>query len=232
MGLPTPETGHLRERQFRDVYDPAEDTFLLLDALEADREYLTSTVDPLICLEIGSGSGCVITFLNLLLKKSSTVCFSTDINGAANRATTITASKNDTTSPVEAVNCLFAEPLARRLARSVDVLIFNPPYVVTPSSEVGSTGIEAAWAGGIDGREVIDQFLAVPDALLSDRGALYLVTVKENRPDEIAAIFREKYGLESKIVARRSVGIEGLSIMRVSRGRTGGDDGAGRGDGQ
>lgn len=48
----------------------------------------------------------------------------------------------------------------------MDVVVWNPPYVVTPSEELeqavrcrrGEGGIALAWAGGVDGVEVINEF--------------------------------------------------------------------------
>ena len=37
--------------------------------------------------------------------------------------------------------------------------MFNPPYVPTPVEEVTQPGIARAWAGGPQGRQVIDAFL-------------------------------------------------------------------------
>ena len=49
---PTPDLSHLTQEDFKHVYDPAEDTFILLDALEADAPRLVN-FQPFICLEIG-----------------------------------------------------------------------------------------------------------------------------------------------------------------------------------
>lgn len=97
----------------------------------------------------------------------------------------------------------------------MDVLLFNPPYVVTPSEEVGSSGIEAAWAGGERGREVVDRFLPVVPKLLSEKGLFYLITILENNPDEIISILG-KSGLRGEVCLSTRAGNERLSVLRFS----------------
>lgn len=50
--IPTPSLSHLSKEDFTRIYEPAEDTFILLDALEADAERLRRD-KPRLVVEIG-----------------------------------------------------------------------------------------------------------------------------------------------------------------------------------
>lgn len=86
------------------------------------------------------------------------VFFTTDINPFACQITRQTGIQNEI-KLIEPIQTSLVQGLLPRLKNSIDILCFNPPYVVTTHEEVGSMGIEASWAGGIDGREVIDELL-------------------------------------------------------------------------
>nr|XP_040028166.1 methyltransferase N6AMT1 isoform X1 [Gasterosteus aculeatus aculeatus] len=208
----TPVYSHAGRGDFRDVYEPAEDSFLLIDALEKDAELLQQ-MGPCVCLEVGSGSGVVSAFLASLVGPGA-LYLCTDVNPAAAQCTAKTASCND--APLQPVITSLVEGLLPRLSGTVDVLLFNPPYVVTPSEEVGSTGIEAAWAGGERGREVTDKFLPAVPQLLSSNGLFYLVTIAENEPDEIIG-FLGKFGLRGETHMSTRAGNERLSVLRFHR---------------
>ncbi|KAM6290205.1 methyltransferase N6AMT1 [Porphyrio hochstetteri] len=212
--LPTPRYDHVGPHgPFRDVYEPAEDTFLLLDALEQDAARLRQAGIE-ICLEIGSGSGVVSAFLASSVIGSNTLYICTDINPMAAYCTQETALLNNV--HLQPVITDLVKGLSPRLNGTVDLLLFNPPYVVTPSEEVESHGIEASWAGGKKGREVMDRvFPLVPD-LLSPGGLFYLVTIKENNPDEILETMK-KCGLEGTRVLSRQAGQEVLTILKFRK---------------
>jgi release factor glutamine methyltransferase len=63
---PTPFLDHISNEDYLEVYEPAQDTFLFLDALEDDILALNE-LNPAVLCELGPGSGCIITFLASLL---------------------------------------------------------------------------------------------------------------------------------------------------------------------
>lgn len=209
---PTPLYSHAGRGDFREVYEPAEDSFLLIDALEKDADRL-QRMSPCVCLEVGSGSGVVSAFLASVVGPSALyIC--TDVNPAAAQCTAETASCNRVS--LQPLITDLADSLLPQLCGKVDILLFNPPYVVTPSEEVGSTGIEAAWAGGERGREVTDRFLPAVVQLLSDKGLFYLITIAENEPEEIIRLLGQS-GLKGESCLSTRARNERLSVLRFHR---------------
>lgn len=206
--METPYQDHIDKTEFDFVYEPAEDSYLLIDALEKDLNYLKAR-NPIFCLEVGSGSGIVITAFGMAFPK--TFCISTDINIKACAMSHSTAKHNNVL--LETVNMNLVDSLADGI---FDVILFNPPYVVTESEECGSKDITASWAGGVKGREVTDKLLyAVPKKLAPD-GTFYLLLIEENIPEEVIEIMSE-LGFQHETVIRRRVRNEQQLVMKFYR---------------
>ncbi|CAG9471816.1 methyltransferase-like protein, putative [Plasmodium vivax] len=167
----------------KDVYLPSSDTFTFLEALEEDVETISPTVR--VALEMGTGSGYLILSLRELLlkkKKSLDLLYCLDINEkACNCVRKVTW--DNKISNVEIINTDLFSNL--RQCKQFDLVLFNPPYVVTEEDEMNKTDIVASYAGGKLGREIILKFLLSVYDYVSDEGVIYLLMEKNNRPDEI-----------------------------------------------
>ena len=119
----------LNDQDFQHVYEPSEDSFLLIDALHLDVQF----VQPTVVVEIGVGSGIVLaSYAQILAAAGRDVkCFGVDINTQALEVAARLMKQNN----IENVT-LIESNLFSQLDIKFDVIIFNPPYVVTDSFEL------------------------------------------------------------------------------------------------
>lgn len=226
---------------------------------------------PLV-VEVGTGSGVILAFVaayrDSIFGRSDILTLGTDLNRNACLATRQTVIKaiSETTRahslpghagqqqhPLESnANAIFLASLTADLCRplrsgSVDVLIFNPPYVPTPEMprlpgpdeestaasltsarpvtefERQSYLLSLSYAGGLDGMETTERLLAtIPDVLSRARGVAYVLLCAQNKPDKVADRFRscgERDGWMAEIVAKSGskAGWEKLAILRIWR---------------
>jgi len=242
--LPTPSTSHV---SYNTIYEPAEDSFLLLDTLaaHAEKEWLrnrfpSSTPSPLVT-EIGTGSGVVIAFLaanaKVIFARDDLLVLGVDVNVLACKATLTTVSKAITEQGSRTIylGSLCADISSTLQALLVDVLIFNPPYVPTstlpaqPSREVSSDGdafetvsklLELSYAGGVDGMEITNRLLDELPRVLSKRGVAYVLLCRQNRPEEVKQKIRvmgECWEVETVGRSGKVAGWEKLEVLRIWR---------------
>jgi release factor glutamine methyltransferase len=210
--LPTPNTSHV---PYERVYEPAEDSFLLLDTFSSPDEAAFlgdrfSQSAPVI-LEVGTGSGVVLAFVTAHAKTifgtTAVLTAGVDLNAFACRATVETV-KRAQAENIESrglyVGSCMGDLTSPWRDAAVDVLIFNPPYVPTsemplrpqtfthdlsteqkPSFDDDSYLLSLSYAGGKDGMETTDRLLDSLPSILSMRGCAYVLLCAQNKPDEV-----------------------------------------------
>eukprot|EP01064_Diplonema_japonicum_P016760 TRINITY_DN24790_c0_g1_i1.p1 TRINITY_DN24790_c0_g1~~TRINITY_DN24790_c0_g1_i1.p1 ORF type:complete len:236 (+),score=45.90 TRINITY_DN24790_c0_g1_i1:53-709(+) len=213
----TPDLSHIA--CWDDVYEPAQDSFLLLDAIEQDKEHFKKVVGRGgVAVEVGVGSGIVGAFGAWLAEQEQAGPFNligVDINPKACKVTQATYSAN---------NVSHGEVLQSDLLKSfrktpfIDIAFFNPPYVPSTTEEAYEGGITAAWAGGPRGRIVTDAFLAELAPLLNPgTGTLYLLLIHQNEPEEVVEILKTQHNCNAEILKERRYGEHAYVIKAVKR---------------
>lgn len=191
------------------VYEPAEDTFLLLDCLETLPPSLPP--HPIVC-EVGAGSGVVTTFLKMHLYKDA-FFLATDLNPEACTTTKQTCQSNCGES-CETLQM----PLAANLRGCIDFLIFNPPYV--PAESVPQPGendwLDLALLGGEDGMVVTWKLLDDLPRVLQPHGVAFILFCARNKPNEVRRVM-ELRGWGVREVMTRKAGWEVLTVFEFKR---------------
>ncbi|KAH6637439.1 methyltransferase domain-containing protein [Boeremia exigua] len=249
--LPTPSTSHVC---FDRVYEPAEDSYLLLDTLSSSSEceflserFPALTAPPLV-LEVGVGSGVVLAFVaanaRTIFGRNDILTLGTDINSFACQAASQTVSTAIKEKEHHEERSIFLDIVNGDLAsslrpHSVDVFIFNPPYVPAElpdfsrhsdynavpegksktSFEQDSYLLELSYAGGEDGMEVTNKMLEqIPDILSDGRGVGYVLLCAQNKPDVVKQQIREwgsGWQAETVGASGKQAGWEKLHIVRI-----------------
>lgn len=188
----------LRFHVFDGVYEPAEDTLLLADNMDVHGDDRV--------LDVGTGCG-VLAVLAAL--KASWV-LAVDINPYAVRCAVENARRNGVINKIDFICGDLFDPLREDLRFSL--ILFNPPYL--PSDREPKDWLEYAWAGGEDGRSVIDRFLADLKKHLEPNGRLLMVQSSISDVEKTISILRSE-GFTVNIIGEIKSFFEVITLIKA-----------------
>ena len=174
---------------WENVYEPAEDSFLFAENLAAEKGAQV--------LEIGTGCG----LLGILAAEKADNVVAVDLNPYA----VCCARENAALNNLQFKMAFIQIDLLTAFNESAifDLILFNAPYLPAAECETESW-IGRSWAGGINGRQVIDRFIATAPQHLKLDGRILLMQSTLAGVDETISKFAEK-NLKASIKAERKL---------------------------
>ncbi len=184
-----------------DVYEPAEDTFLLARNLNMNEGELV--------LDMGTGCG---IFAVLAAEKARRVV-AVDVNPHAVACTKKNAEFNGVGAIVETrIGNLFE---VIEVDEKFDLIVFNAPYLPVENHE-GKSWVEKAWAGGKTGRFVIDQFIDNVSRHLAGDGRILLVQSSLSNVEKTLHRL-SKLGLSASIIDQEKLEFERIVLIEARK---------------
>jgi release factor glutamine methyltransferase len=186
-----------------EVYDPAEDSFLLLENITFDSKDLI--------LELGTGCGLIA--LACALQGAQVVC--TDINPFAVQLTRRNIERNRQLlkGDIEIRQGNLFSVLKNN--ERFTVILFNPPYLPTKKKEKVGVWFDRATDGGPTGLNVTKRFLQGLRKHLQSNGCAYFVFSSLSNRSTLEQYLRNER-LSARVIARYRYDGEDLDVYRVT----------------
>ena len=175
-----------------EVYSPSDDSYLLLDVIEAKAGERF--------LEMGSGSGLIA----IHAAKAGALVTAADVNPHAVECTRRNAMRNDVRIDV------VESDLFENVEGVFDVIAFNPPYLAV--EETSTAWIEKSWSGGMDGTEVSAVFLEEARKYLAPGGRMYMILSSLSGLRSMLRTAREHY--RSAMIEEKHMFFESIFAYR------------------
>ena len=212
-------------KDFLNIYEPSDDTFLLIDAIEMELDYLNThsyfnNFEKITSIELGCGNGlvscCFLSKLKNLNIKKEINHYCIDINkDAINLTKNILSKYNFNNNTIVKESDLFNNIDKNQ---KFDIIIFNPPYVTTGREEytraLKERDIYAAWAGGKKGSETINKFVKELNERINNNTIIFLLLSKENDYNLIINNIKSKYNLNFELLMKKQFKNEKLAVFK------------------
>ena len=186
--------GGLKLRLHPQVYEPAEDTFLLAENLKVKERFTA--------LDIGTGTGIIA----LLMAKRAKFVLGVDINPIAIEIARENARINGIKNVEFRVSDLFENVKGR-----FDIITFNPPYLPGKTEELEGL-IDLALIGGKSGREVLDRFIDQVKKYLTPKGIVQVVQSSITGIERTMEKFT-RLGFKVEVTARKRYFFEEIVVI-------------------
>jgi release factor glutamine methyltransferase len=174
---------------YEEVYDPAEDSFLFAENFEVKEGEQV--------LDLGTGCG----LLGILAAKKAERVVAVDFNPFAIRCSKENSSLNGLRGKIDFVQASLLTAL--NCSATFDLILFNSPYLPSEKGEDASW-IGRAWAGGTNGREVVDQFIFEAPSHLKPQGRVLLMQSTLTGVEETICKFNEQ-GLKARVITEQKL---------------------------
>lgn len=194
------ESGGLDLEIFPDVYEPAEDSFLLA-------KYAAKLKGRI--LDVGCGSG--IQSLVCAKADPENTVLGVDRNPSAVKNARLNAKKNGIKNAVFMESDLFS-----KVQGKFDAIVFNPPYLPTDGGEKLKGNLNLAFDGGKSGRETTDRFLSAFSGHLEAGGTLLMVESSLAGIEKTVSKL-EKLGFKTKILGEEKFFFEKIVVLEAKR---------------